>query len=73
MPAHQPLDAAMDIAQPLFQPHDGLAIAGEAEMAGLDDARMDRPHGHLVQPLAFHGQKGIGRRVGRNRGRTEGA
>jgi hypothetical protein len=45
----------MDIAEPLLQPHDMLAIGVEAEMAGLDDAGMDRTDGDLVQRVAFGG------------------
>ena len=39
----------MHIAKPLFQPHDGLAVRREAEMAGLDDARMHGSDGNLVK------------------------
>ena len=41
----------MDVAQPLLEPDHGLAVAGEAEMAGLDDPGMDRPDRDLVQAL----------------------
>ncbi len=44
----QPLDALVDVAQPLLEAGDGLAIGGEAEMAGLDDAGMDRADRDLV-------------------------
>ncbi len=47
----------MDIAQPLLQAHDGLAIGMEAKMAGLDDAGVDRADGDLVQ----HGPGRLGR------------
>ena len=57
-PCHQPLDALVDIAEPLLQPHHGLAIGGEAEMAGLDDAGMHRPDRDLVQALALGRQEG---------------
>jgi hypothetical protein len=45
------------IAQPCLQPRDGLAIAGEAEVAGLDDARMHGATRDLVQACAVHGQE----------------
>ena len=51
--AHQPVDALVDVAEPLLQPHHGLAVGGEAEMPGLDDAGMHRPDRDLVQALAF--------------------
>jgi len=50
-------DALVDVAQPLLQPRDGLAIAGEAEMAGLDDARMHGANRDLVQAGAVHGKE----------------
>ena len=58
-PGHQPLDALVDIAQTLFQPPHRLAVGGEAEMAGFDDAGVDRADGDLVQPLPLGGQKGV--------------
>ena len=57
---HQALDALVDVAQPLLQAHDGLAIGGEAEMAGLDDAGMDRTDRDLMQAFALGGEKRIG-------------
>ena len=39
----------MHVAQPLLQAHDGLAVAGEAEVAGLDDAGMHGADRDLVQ------------------------
>ena len=57
---HQAFDALVDIAEPLLQPHDRLAVGGEAEMAGLDDAGMDRADRDLVQALAFGGEEAIG-------------
>ena len=58
---HQRLDALVHIAEALLQPHHRLAIGGEAEMAGLDDAGMHRADRDLVQALAFGRQEGIGR------------
>ena len=51
------LDAPVHIAQPFLQARDGLAVAGEAEMAWLDDARMHGAHGDLVQASAIHGKE----------------
>ena len=50
----------MDIAEALFQPHDGFAIGGEAEMSGLDDAGMNRSDRDLVQTLSLDGQEIVG-------------
>ncbi len=66
-PGHQRLDALVDVAQALLQPHHGLAVGGEAEMAGLDDAGVDRADRDLVQALALGRQEGVGvgaRRLG---------
>ena len=49
---HQALDALVGIAQPRFQPDHGLAAGGEAEMAGLDGARMHRADRDLVHAVA---------------------
>ena len=49
----------MDVAQPLLEPDHGLAVAGEAEMAGLDDPGMDRPDGDLMQSFADRGQERV--------------
>ena len=49
----QALDTLVDITQPLFQPDHGLAVGGEAEMAGFDDAGVNRPHRNLVQAFAL--------------------
>ena len=59
---HQRLDALMHIAEPLFEPHDGLAVGGEAEMSGLDDAGMDRADRNLVEALALDRQERVGAR-----------
>ena len=58
---HQPLDALVGVAQPLFQPHHGLAAGGEAEMSRLDDSGMHGTDRDLVQAVAFGRQKAIGR------------
>ena len=39
----------------LFEPHDGLAIRSETEVAGFNDAGVHRPDRDLVQVLAFDG------------------
>ena len=54
---HQPLDALVHVAEPLFEPDHGLAVGGEAEMPGLDDAGMHRADRDLVQAFAF-GRRG---------------
>ena len=58
---HQRLDALVDVAEALLEPHHRLAVGGEAEMARLDDAGMHRPDRDLVQALALGRQEGIGR------------
>ena len=65
----KPVDAAVDIAEPLFQPRHGLAVDGETEMAGLDDAGMHRTDRNLVQSLARHGQEFVGAGIAPRRGR----
>ena len=69
---HQRLDALVHIAEPLLQPHHGLAVGGEAEVARLDDAGVHRADRDLVQAFAFGRQERIraavpqpGPRVGR--------
>src|SRR5690606_40909852 len=58
-----PLHDALPI---LFEPDDGLAARGEAEMTRLDDAGVDRADGNLVQVLALRRQEAVGRaRLGR--------
>ena len=49
---HQAVDALVHVAQPLFQAHDGLAVAAEAEVAGLDDAGVHGADRDLVQRRA---------------------
>src|SRR5947209_1824670 len=55
----------MNIAEALFEPHYGLAIRRETEMAGLDDAGVHRPDRDLVQILAFHREEEKRRGPGR--------
>ena len=50
---HQALDALMHIAEPLLETDHGLAVGGEAEMAGLDDAGVHRPDRDLMQARTF--------------------
>ena len=57
---HQAVDALVHVAQSLLQPHHGLAVAMEAEMAGLDDAGVHGPDGDLMQRRALGGVEGIG-------------
>src|SRR5262249_18137498 len=66
---HEALDALVDVAEPLLQPHDGLAVGGEAEMAGLDDAGMDGADGNLMQAVSFGREKrrGLPRPLGSHR------
>ena len=64
---HQRLDAFVHVAEPLLEAHHRLAAAGEAEVAGLDNAGMDRADRNLVERFAFDGQKGVGGTFGRCR------
>ena len=54
---HQTFDALVHVAQPLLEAHHRLAVGGEAEVTGLDDAGMDRADRYLVQPLALDRQE----------------
>jgi hypothetical protein len=47
----------VDVAEPLLEPDHRLAVGGEAEMAGLDDAGMDRADRNLVQASPSAGRK----------------
>ena len=49
------------IAQPLFQPHHRLAVAREAEVAGLDDAGVHGADRDLMQRRALRGMEDVGR------------
>ena len=60
---HQPLDALVNVAEPLLQPHDRLAAGVEAEMARLDDPGMHRPDRNLMQPDAFGAEKRVALRL----------
>ena len=66
----QAVDALVHVAQPLLQPRHGLAVDGEAEMAGLDDAGMHRPDRNLVQALALNRQEIVGGRIAPRRRRS---
>ncbi len=57
---HQRLDSFVHVAEPLFEPHHGLAAGGEAEMPRLDDPGVHRTDRNLVQALAFDGKELIG-------------
>ena len=50
---HEVVDAFVHIPQPFLQAHDGLAVGGEAEVSGLDDAGMNRADGDLMQRRPF--------------------
>ena len=58
--AHQGVDALVDIAEPLFEPHHRLAAGVEAEVARLDDPRVDGTDRYLVQSRPLHGEEGVG-------------
>ena len=60
---HQMIDALVHVAKSLFEPNHRLAICGEAEMARLDDAGVNRANGNLMQTFAFHRKEGIGGRI----------
>ena len=46
--SHQRPDPLVHVAEPLLQPHDGLAIGGEPEMSRFDDAGVHRTNGDLM-------------------------
>jgi hypothetical protein len=48
------LDSFVDVPESGFEPDDGFADDGEAEVAGLDQAGMDGPDRNLVDAGAFH-------------------
>src|SRR5262249_32624345 len=56
---HQRLDALVHVTKALLQPNHGLAVGGETEMPGLDDAGMNWADGNLVEALAGGGQEGV--------------
>ena len=60
---HQRLDALVHVAEPLFEPHHGLARGGEAEVSRLDDAGMHRADGNLMQASPSDGQEVVGGRA----------
>ncbi len=47
------LGALVDEAESRLEVHDRLALDAEAEVAGLDDAGVDRPHGDLEDALTL--------------------
>ena len=54
------VDALVDIAEPLLEPHDRLAAGVEAEVAGLDDPGMNRTDRDLMQARALGLEEGVG-------------
>ncbi len=64
---HQAVDAFVHVAEPLLQPHHGLAVRMKAEMAGFDDPGMDRSDWNLMQARAFRAEERIRLRLGRIR------
>ena len=69
----RPLDPPVLEAQRDLQVEDRLPVALEAEVAGLDDARVDRPHRHLVDLVALHPVEVRHRRAARSAGRSQGS
>ena len=49
----------MDVAEPLLQPHHRFAAGVEAEVARLDDPRVDRTDWNLVQSCALRSKEGV--------------
>ena len=68
--AEQTVDTLVHVAEPLLDPRHGLAVRGEAEMAGLDDPGMDRPDRDLVEAVAVHRQEVVIRRIAARRRRA---
>ena len=60
-------DALVHVTKPLLEAHDGLAVGGEAEVAGLDDAGVHGPDGDLMHRRAFGCKKRITIAAGRRR------
>ena len=56
---HQPLDALVHVTKSRLEANDRLAVRGETEMPGLDDARVHGTHRNLVQALAFGRQEDV--------------
>src|SRR5215472_13371946 len=50
---HQTFNAFVDVTEALLQPHDRLAARVKTEVAGLDDAGMDRTDKNPMQSVAF--------------------
>ncbi len=61
----------MRVAEPGFEPDNGLAIRVEAEMPRLDDAGVNGADRDLVQAFAFGGQKCVRLRLHVHRLRAE--
>ena len=59
----QGFDALVGVAEALFQPHHRLAVAGEAEMSGLDNAGVHGPHRDLMQVGTFDREERVSGRV----------
>src|SRR5262249_56964260 len=55
------LDGLVHVTKALLQPNHRLAVGGETEMPGLDDAGMNRADGNLVQALTDGRQEGVRR------------
>ena len=52
-------DALVDVSQTFFEPQDFLPDHREAEVAGLDDARVNRTDRDFVHAVALHGHEGV--------------
>ena len=57
---HEVVDAFVGVPQSLLQAHDGLAVGGEPEVAGFDDAGVNRADGDLMQRRSFCRKEGVG-------------
>jgi hypothetical protein len=66
-PLEQLLDPAVGEPEPGLELEDALPDDGEAEVAGLDDAGVDRADRDLIDPVAFDRQEGEGLGVGERR------
>src|SRR6516162_6968377 len=54
-----PLDALVHVAETLLEPQHLLPNDGEAEMPGLDDARVHWAHGNLVHTVSVDAHEGV--------------
>jgi len=57
----------MSEPEPGLELEDGFPDDGEAEVSGLDDAGVDRPHRDLIDPVALHCEEWVGLGVGEGR------